>query len=73
VEVTAQGLVRAQRHARDADQAVRPRRGDDLRGAELAPVVGEPLDVGHLVCFVRFPQALEPSLAPLGIGGRAAE
>jgi cellulose biosynthesis protein BcsQ len=57
VEVTAQVLVRAQRQARDTDQAVRPRRRDLLRGTEVAPVVGEQLDVGHLVGLGRHHRA----------------
>jgi hypothetical protein len=41
VEVTAQVLVRAQRHARDPDELVRPCGRDILRHAQLTPVIGD--------------------------------
>lgn len=35
--------------------------------AQLAPVVGEPLDVRDLVCLVRLPETLEPGIAGLRV------
>lgn len=62
-------LIRAQRQARDAEQAVGPRTGDLRRRAQLTPVVGERLNVGDVVCLMRFPESIEPRRARLRIGG----
>lgn len=65
-------LVRAERHPRDANQAVRPSIGHLLRGAKLAPIVRKSLDVGDLVSLVRGRLALEPALAHTGSGRGAS-
>src|SRR5581483_800028 len=67
MEVPAPTPVGPERHPRGAKQPVGPDRGNLLRCAEVAPVVGERLDVRHLVRRVRLPAPLEPRFPGPGV------
>lgn len=60
MEIPTDILVGAECQASNAKQAVGPRPGDFGRAAQLAPIVGERLDVGDLVCRMCLPEPLEP-------------
>ena len=60
VEVAPDVLVGRKRQPRDADQTIRPCGGDVAGATQLAPVVGEPLDVRDLVRAVCFEEPFEP-------------
>ncbi len=73
MKVPTQSLVGADRHARDAAQAVRPARRQLGRGAQLSPVLGELLDAGYLVRGVGLEQPLQPLAPGPGVGGRRGD
>jgi hypothetical protein len=70
VEMAADVLVGAERHACDPDELVGPSRGHLRRGAELAPGIGESLDVRDAIFRMGLEQALQPRLSGRLIGWR---